>query len=165
MFSMGISGAEGARFEEEGRNPLFIPPYANLSYCKACGETLEPVVLRGVDELPEGLQIDYRILGGFNNNTISFEWTIKPPADGYEIEWVVLKTFTGAQLKYISPKKRSPLLFALADEDAYAYCDEDVCLECIFMCKRGFVLYAAIRDWGIVKLPLERAVATGSRGE
>ena len=62
------------------------------------------------------------------------------------------------------PKKRSPLVFALADEDAYAYCDEDPCLECIFMCKRGFVFLAYVEGFGLVRLPLERAVATGSRG-
>ena len=40
----------------------------------------------------------------------------------------------------------TPLLFALADEDAYVYCDKDVCLECTFMCKRGFVFYVGVED-------------------
>ena len=51
--------------------------------------------------------------------------------DRFRIQWIALKTFTGSQLKYVLPKKRSPLLFALADEDAYVYCDKDVCLESV----------------------------------
>ncbi|MFR1640014.1 MAG: hypothetical protein ACLSVD_13165 [Eggerthellaceae bacterium] len=66
--------------------------------------------------------------------------------DRFRIQWIALKTFTGSQLKYVLPKKRSPLLFALADEDAYVYCDKDVCLECTFMCKRGFVFYVGVED-------------------
>ena len=32
------------------------------------------------------------------------------------------------------------------------------------MCKRGFVFLAYVEGFGLVRLPLERAVATGTRG-
>ena len=111
-------------------------------------------------ELPPGIVLDYAIVGGYNNNAVKLVWDIDRP--GCSLAWAALKTFTGVQLSYVMPKKRSPLVFALADEDAYAYCDEDPCLECIFMCKRGFVFLAYVEGFGLV--PLERAGATGSRG-
>lgn len=120
-------------------------------------EALHRVQLLGLEDLPEGVFLDYSIVGGYNNNAVELSWRIDDPA--YSLQWAALKTFTGMQLKYVTPKKRSPLIFALADEDAYVYCDESPCLECIFMCKRGFVLYARISGLGIVKIPLTRASA------
>lgn len=120
-------------------------------------EVLHRVQLLGLEDLPEGVLLDYSIVGGYNNNAVELSWRIDE--DAYALQWAALKTFTGMQLKYVTPKKRSPLIFALADEDAYVYCDESPCLECIFMCKRGFVLYARIRGLGIVKIPLTRASA------
>ena len=109
-----------------------------------CGSALERMELTELDALPEGIEFDYRILGGFNSNAVECSWRISD--DRFRIQWIALKTFTGSQLKYVLPKKRSPLLFALADEDAYVYCDKDVCLECTFMCKRGFVFYVGVED-------------------
>ena len=42
--------------------------------------------------------------------------------------WFGLKTFTGMQHKYVTPKKWPPVVFALADEDAFAYCDKNPCV-------------------------------------
>ena len=128
------------------RNPQAILPYQRIepTLCSCCGAVLTRAPYVGLEELPEGVSLDYRILGGFNNNAVECSWELD--AHRYAIRWVGLKTFTGTQLKYVLPKKRSPLLFALAEEDAYAYCDESPCLECTFMCKRGFVLYAGIED-------------------
>lgn len=120
-------------------------------------EALCRAQLLDLEDVPEGVFLDYSIVGGYNNNAVEFSWRIDDPA--YSLQWAALKTFTGMQLKYVTPKKRSPLIFALADEDAYVYCDESPCLECIFMCKRGFVLYARINGLGIVKIPLTRASA------
>lgn len=97
-----------------------------------------------INRLPNDIELDYRILGGYNNNVVECSWRIT--SDRYDIAWAALKTFTGTQMKYVLPGKRPPLLFALADEDAYVYCDESPCLECTFMCKRGFVLYVGITD-------------------
>ena len=70
--------------------------------------------------------------------------------------WVALKTFTGFQLKYLTEGKNPPLVFALADEDAYSYCDYSPCKECVFRCKSGFVLYAYFTKAGLVEMACDR---------
>ncbi len=156
---LGVAGSEPAHFEGGGRAPAAILPYDNFS-AHLANEKLSMAETHPATSLPEGVGLDYRIVGGFNNNTLEVSWKIDENVE-YRLSWVAVKTFTGLQLKYVLPKKRSPLLFAFADEDAYAYCDESPCLECIFMCKRGFIIYAAIEDWGIARMPLDRATATG----
>ena len=51
------------------------------------------------------------------------------------------------------------MVFGLAGEDAYAYCDKDPCVECTFRCKRGFGLYYYFEELGVVYLPLDRMCA------
>lgn len=153
---------------EDPRNGSAVPPKegsaasadegcAGESHAAESGGTLQRVQLLGLDELPDGVFFDYSIVGGYNNNAVELSWRIDDAA--YSLQWAALKTFTGMQLKYVTPKKRSPLIFALADEDAYVYCDESPCLECVFMCKRGFVLYAHVNGLGTAKIPLTRASA------
>ncbi len=142
----GIAGCEPAVMTGTGRTLVAEPPYARdmQETPSCCGQPMERLEFVELESLPEGLELDYRILGGYNSNAVECSWRIMD--DRYSLAWVALKTFTGTQMKYVLPKKRSPLLFALADEDAYVYCDESPCLECTFMCKRGFVLYAGVRD-------------------
>lgn len=158
---LGLGDETPSFLSEPGRNPVFNLPYSKAAGCVGeDGEKLSntaPARLIRLEELPEGVFLDYSIVGGYNNNAIEVKWVIDNPS--YSLQWVALKTFTGMQVKYVTPKKRSPLIFALADEDAYVYCDESPCLECIFMCKRGFVLYAHVNGLGTVKLPLTRASA------
>jgi hypothetical protein len=51
------------------------------------------------------------------------------------------------------------MVFALADTDAFCYCDEDPCLECVFRCKRGFTVYAYSEGTGLLEMPLDRMTA------
>ena len=160
---LGVAGRKAAAFSGTGRTLVGEPPYAHLDAAPSCcGRAMEQLEATAATELPPGIVLDYAIVGGYNNNAVKLVWDIDRP--GCSLAWAALKTFTGVQLSSVMPKKRSPLVFALADEDAYAYCDEDPCLECIFMCKRGFVFLAYVEGFGLVRLPLERAVATGSRG-
>lgn len=155
---LGVGNGERTFLSDPGRNPVFNLPYANLNEgADFGGDVFEAPSFLGVEDLPAGTSFDYAIVGGYNNNAIEFSWRTDDSA--LVPSWVALKTFTGFQVKYLTPKKRSPIIFALADEDAYVYCDESPCLECIFMCKRGFALYACIDDLGIVRIPLERASA------
>lgn len=144
----GISGRDHTILTGTGRTLVAELPYAQdmQQAPSCCGTTMERMPFVELEDLPHGIELDYRILGGFNSNAVECSWRIAD--ERYAIAWVALKTFTGSQLKYVLPKKRSPILFALADEDAYVYCDESPCLECTFMCKRGFVLYAGIEDRG-----------------
>ena len=83
---------------------------------------------------------------------------------GQELEWLYLKTYTGGYMKYIIPGKRPPVVFALADEDAFCYCDEDPCLECTFWCKRGFIIYGYVKGLGLIEAPLDKASAYWQSG-
>ncbi len=142
----GITGTLPTRCTGTGRTLVAELPYARdlqkAAFC--CEEGMKRLEFAELDEVPDSIALDYRILGGYNSNSVECSWSISD--ERYSLVWVMLKTFTGTQMKYVLPKKRSPLLFALADEDAYVYCDESPCLECTFMCKRGFVLYAGIAD-------------------
>ena len=108
-------------------------------------ERLEPVA---PEDLPGGVSLDYRIVGGYNDNAVQFFW--RDAGQENRLEWVYLRTFTGGCIK------RPPIIFPLADEDAYAYCDQSLCLECVFRCKRGFILYAYLSGVGLAELPIDR---------
>lgn len=105
----------------------------------------------------EAMKLEYQIAGGYNDNVVKVSWKASSP--GLKPEWIYLKTFTGGYLKYIGEGKRPPLVFALADTDAFAYCDEDPCLECVFRCKRGFEIYAYSKEGGLACLPLDKMTA------
>lgn len=122
-----------------------------------CNQFMEELIPIPVAELPREMELDYKIVGSFNENAVQVFWN----EAGYRPEWLYLKTFTGGQIKYLSDKKHPPVVFALADEDAYAYCDKDPCVECTFRCKRGFVLYGWSTSIGLAKLPLERMALNG----
>ena len=116
--------------------------------CNANAKRLTPLPL---DALTDKQMIHYQITGGYNDNAVKVFWEAE-----YLPEWIYLKTFTGGYLKYVSNSKQPPIIFALADTDAFAYCDEDPCLECVFRCKRGFVIYIYIRDMGLIHIPLDK---------
>ncbi len=150
----GITGPQSATYSGSGRSLVAEPPFLGMAAPSCCGKSMEEVAYIDSDDLPKGVEIDYRFEGGFNNNCLKVFWDIDD--DERSLEWVLLKTFTGTQLKYALPGKRSPLLFAFADEDAFCYCDKNPCVECTFRCKKGMVAYAAIRNLGVVRMPLER---------
>ena len=82
--------------------------------------------------MKDKLDLDYQIDGSNYKKALRVTWKVKEP--GYEPRWFAVKTFTGIMTKYVTPKMWPPIVFAFADEDAYAYCDEDPCLECTFRC-------------------------------
>lgn len=114
-------------------------------------EQLKPLQLAEVS--PE-INVDYKIVGGFNHSAVQVFWETSQPEENPE--WVLLKTFTGGYLKYLTPKKQPPMVFPLSDEDAYVYCDTGICKECLFRCKRGFILYLYIKTRGLLEVPLEK---------
>ena len=126
---------------------------------KNCGESAERLAPKPAEELPEGLELSYDITGGLNENCIRVFWQGKNP------DWLCLDTFTGAQHMEIKSKKRPPAVFALASEDAYAYCDKNPCEKCSFRCKNGFVLYAWYEGEGLYSLPLNQIAATPGSSE
>ncbi len=122
-----------------------------------CGHKLEQLVPQKYDEekgLPNGIQLSYQIVGGFNDNAIKVAW--KEPTYTWKPKWIYMKTFVGGYLKYIKENKKSPMVFALADTDAFCYCDRDPCVECTFRCKRGFIIYYYGDDIGLVEIPIDK---------
>ena len=91
-------------------------PRVSSAHC--CGKPMERIELVDAADVEDRFKLTYQILGGMNNNCINVNWrsidsTCKP-------RWFGLKTFTGMQHKYVTPKKWPPVVFALADEDAFA---------------------------------------------
>ena len=117
-----------------------------------CGEALERLVPLSQEDIAPDILVDYKVVGGFNADAVQVFWESAEDRP----EWILLKTFTGGYLKYVSPKKVPPLVFPMADEDAYVYCDREVCQRCVFRCKRGFVIYLYFKTKGLVEIPLDR---------
>ena len=96
--------------------------------------------------------LSYKIVGGYNDNAVQVFFHME---EGHELEWLYLKPLPGLH-KIYRAWKAVPCVFALADEDAFSYCDEDPCLECTFWCKRGFVVYGYVGGLGLWKCPLDQ---------
>lgn len=160
----GVDGSVDITTTNDGeRSLIFEPPYAHVDFqLSCCGKPMEQLEFVPAADVEDRFKFNYQILGGMNNNAIKIEWRsidaeCKP-------RWFALKTFTGVMTKYVQPKKWPPVVFALADEDAFAYCDKDPCVECTFRCKRGMEIYAYVENIGLIILPLDRMVASGSAG-
>lgn len=158
---LGVSGGEPISYTGSMSTEVAHLPYSQLKESEADGGNAAHEYLTEAD-LPEGLKLDYEINGGFNNNCLIVTWS---DTTEHPCEWICLKTFTGMQLKYAMPKKRNRMIFAFADEDAFAYCNKEPCVECGFRCKSGFVLYANFKGLGIVKKPVERISMLGIIGD
>lgn len=128
-----------------------------------CNEKTERLHPREADEVKEQVKLTYQITGGYNDNAVRISWRTTGSRECTP-QWIYLKTFTGGYLKYVTETKRSPMVFALADTDAFAYCDEDPCLECVFRCKRGFVIYVYAKGAGLVEIPLDKMTAHWQSG-
>lgn len=156
---------------KENTKPRVMCPDVTFYYCKncsnlefkiytksnyipsCCGEHMKELSPNISEDIKDRINIDYKIIGGYNSNAVRVYWDTKN--NDLNIIFVYLKTFTGGQIKYLNSSKKS-VIFALADEDAYVYCDENPCLECTFRCKRGFEIYLFEEKMGLIKVPLDR---------
>ncbi len=127
-----------------------------------CGKQAKRLVPVSLESAKDSLEVSYQITGGYNDNAVKVSWKAKGKDAGPE--WIYLKTFTGGYLKYVDAAKRPPMVFALADTDAFAYCDEDPCLECVFRCKRGFMIYVYGKESGLICVPLDKMNAQWQSG-
>lgn len=161
------------RCRETKKPSVFAPPVRFL-HCPVCGnivfsfgeyggnmcccdQLMEVLETYAPEEFEEEIQLSYLIFGSLNENAVKAIWECRDSLE--KPTWIWLRTFSGGQLKYLKTGKRSPVIFGLADEDAYAYCDKDPCVECTFRCKRGFGLYFYFERRGVIWLPLERMCA------
>lgn len=148
---LGLSNNKPATFSDNWRSKVNVLPYLAFK---------DEEVVRGnpCDYLESGrmdyFQLDYQFVGGFNNNALKVFWEIKDHK--VKVIWVAVKTFTGAQIKYVMPESKQELLFAFAEEDAYCYCDYSPCQECVFRCKHGFVIYVFLNNEALVRMSCNR---------
>lgn len=104
-------------------------------------------------------EMKYCVFGGFAHNTVRVEVAegLHPMNEEHYIEWIFLRTFQGGQMKYLPFKGESATLFSMANEDAYVFCDREVCRmgweHCLFQCKRGYVAFAYCNQHGLLRLP------------
>ena len=108
------------------------------------------------------MQLSYDLVGGFNSNAVKVRWThnavLRP-------RWMALQTYTGVYCKQVPAPKLPPVVFPLADEDAYTYCDRDVCEKCLYCCKKGCAIYAVLEDGRALFLPLNEVSAYFQRAK
>lgn len=154
----------GGEAPEEAASEDAVPQKSGLGAREiiCCGMKADRLKPLGAEAAEAQVRLTYQITGGYNDNAVRVSW--RAVKKEYGPEWIYLKTFTGGYLKYVADTKRSPMVFALADTDAFAYCDEDPCLECVFRCKRGFVIYVYSRAVGLVEIPLDKMTAHWQSG-
>jgi superoxide reductase len=124
-----------------------------------CGEPMAELVA-GDETSPLFAQHQplIEVSGGFDANvaTVTIGEPLHEMLANHHIEWVYLYSFQGGQVKFISHQKQAQITFALSDEDAYVYCDREVCRgsRCKFNCKRGFTAYVYCSQHGFWKKSL-----------
>lgn len=150
---IGIQGVGQTGFVGNNRRPTIKLPYDPFPTSSSCPiESLDRLHIHDYEEIRDQINLSYDVVGGSDANALRVYWTVSEKT--YTPCWIALKTFTGLQVKYVLPHKRPPIIFALADEDAYTYCSEDPCTTCTFRCKRGFEAYVYIDRIGVVTLPI-----------
>lgn len=143
-----------------GRRPGLLLADPHFFYCTKCGRLLwdlqsspeKPACcmekMREIKPLPVGDAYSYEICGGFEHNAVQLFWKEKSPL------WGALRTFSGFYCKIVAKEKKAPLVFPLADEDAYVYCGREKCAKCLYACKKGCALYCYEGEGRLFMLPL-----------
>ena len=149
---VGLGSAPAQIMTDQWRSVIMQPPYAQVGQPTCCGQPVQPTTLRSTRATAVGYTIDF--LGGMDNNRLVLSWT----AEASEPRCIVVKTLTGIMQRLLSPCETAQrhAVFALADEDAYCYCDLDPCEHCVANCKRGFVIYALCEDGESLRLTCGR---------
>lgn len=124
-----------------------------------CGFPMDLLEARGTDRVLTH-NLSFTVFGGFEHNALELHFGTRDATSvSHDIEWVYLHTFQGGQLKRPSSPSCQMVRFAFADNDAYVYCNREVCRmshePCQFECKRGFVVYAYCRTCGLMRWYLQ----------
>ena len=149
----GIIIANSVRHNHE--NPDKYPDV----FC--CGKPLLPLEVCTDQEILDSHSMKFVIFGGYERNSVRIEVDggFHPMNQDHRIEWIYMRTFQGGQLKILAPGSRSFANFSFADNDAFVYCDRDICRmgreHCQFLCKRGMVVYAFCNRHGLFRMILE----------
>ncbi|MBF7082508.1 desulfoferrodoxin [Desulfallas sp. Bu1-1] len=126
-----------------------------------CDQPMNELVPNTVDTSSEKHLPVITFTGGFSANaaTVSIGNIPHPMTEEHHIEWVYLQTVQGGQFKYLAVGQDPVVTFALADKDAYSFCDRPICKmgreHCMFKCKRGFAAYAYCNLHGLWKTHMQ----------
>lgn len=130
-------------------------------HISCCGNTLAPLELCTDEAVIKEHPLSFVIFGGYERNSvrIEVEGGFHPMEDDHNIRWFYIRTFQGGQLKLLSKSSRSYVNFSFADNDAFVYCDREICRmgreHCQFLCKRGMVVYAYCTKHGLFRMELD----------
>lgn len=120
-----------------------------------CENPLAPLSAGEDPAVLEAHAMDYVVFGGYEHNAVQIRVAsaAHPMTAEHHIEWIYFYTYQGGQLKYLPLFGSAKATFALAEEDAYAYCDRPVCNMgrgvCQYRCKRGNAAFAYCNVHGL----------------
>lgn len=160
------------------RRPAFCSPYPRFYRCKGCG-SVSVVYGEGREYIPCGCgdvqkrlepfdekdtdgahSLSYVVFGGMEHNAIRIQVGegTHPMTEKHRIEWIALFTYEGLQMKFLKGNREPSATFALADKDAYSFCNRQICRmgreHCQFQCKRGWKIYAWCSCHGLTEKEL-----------
>ena len=104
--------------------------------------------------------LSYVVFGGMEHNAIRVvvDMGAHPMTKEHGIGWIALFTYEGLQMKFLGGSRTSSVTFALAGEDAYSFCNRQICRmgreHCQFKCKRGWQIYGWCTVHGLYRLVL-----------
>ena len=95
-------------------------------------------------------KIHYAFVGGKRHHCVALR--VEDRTEGpHDIEWLYVRSYTGGQIRFIREGEEAEALLAMAEDDAYMFCQNDPCIECAFACKVGFEFYAYSTSEGLIK--------------
>lgn len=95
-------------------------------------------------------QIDYARRGAKNHGVVTVKVLDQEGEVANDILWIVLRGYTGNQIRTFYEGRKAETVFALAEEDAFMFCTADPCLECNFACLVGIEIYAYSKSQGLI---------------
>ena len=104
------------------------------------GETYTRLAVKQASE--SSYQIDYARRGAKNHGVVTVKVLDQEGEVANDVLWIVLRGYTGNQIRTFYEGRKAETVFALAEEDAFMFCTADPCLECNFACLVGIEIYA-----------------------
>lgn len=112
------------------------------------GETYTRLAVKRASE--SSYQIDYARRGAKNHGVVTVKVLDQEGEVANDILWIVLRGYTGNQIRTFYEGRKAETVFALAEEDAFMFCTADPCLECNFACLVGIEIYAYSKSQGLI---------------
>lgn len=98
----------------------------------------------------ERYRLHYAFIGGKRHHCVEVKVECLTDAP-HDIRWIYVRSYTGGQLRFIEENRAPEALLAMAEDDAYMFCQNDPCIECAFACKVGFEIFAYSESEGLLK--------------